>query len=108
MATAKHTTQNSNELDGRKILANLIVELDHLNVRWNPKTHESKRALLLALNKYGALSAKEKARFVNGLSYWIMAAMTDGAPFPDVFHRFNARQLEGFSARMNAPTELPH
>jgi len=106
MATSKHSTlKSSSDLDGRLLAANLLASMGRINTlepASGPGTMESRDLLLKALQKFGALPAKEQQRFVSTLNDWIGSAMSGSHIREDAYLRKSARQLEGHHARLDA------
>lgn len=90
----------SSKSDGRRIVADLLVEMDALNSRRGPNVHGSRKRLLIALRQFPQLCAGEQKRFASALNEYIASEM-QGAPLDaDTLKRTTARSLEGTYARL--------
>ncbi len=93
-------------IDGRKIVSDLLIEMDRLNDRPDPQILESRESLMQALNQFCGLSAKEKKRFVSALNEYVGSAMQGGTLHADLFSRLSAHQLEGAMLRIGTMSRV--
>jgi hypothetical protein len=88
--------------DGRKIAANMLIEMQEINERPTEQNLESRRVLMGGLLEMQDLPVHEKNRFVAALNEYIGSAMQGGVMDAEIFLKLDARNLEGVSARLNS------